>query len=194
LRTFCVLAVFVLSVGCAAKPSADSDETYKRGLSVANSDTAGAIKIFEDGLQADPRHYRMRFALARLQYDTGETQFLAERDAVRAARDFEENHKTADVQKAQHEAQDRHEKAFPFYRAARENLQIVVEKDQDDARKAWASELLMKCDMFFEDFDSAVIHLDKAIELGHPTGAKRLQMEEFLTELKNSVKGHKGGG
>jgi len=184
LRTFFALAFLIASLGCSSSGSADSDETYRKGLSLANSDTAGAIKIFEDGLQADPRHTRMRFALARLQFDTGETQHIAERDAVTLARTYDEQKKAAEAQKAQREAQDRHQKAIPFYRAARENLTIVSENDNDQIRQAWAYELIMKCDVFFEEYDVATKHLQKAIDLGHPTGARLVAMQEFLVQLK----------
>lgn len=192
LRTFFAVALLAVSVGCSSASSTDSDDAYRRGLSVANSDTAGAIKIFEEGLAADPKHTRMRFALARLQYDTGETQHLAERDALNVARALDEQHKTADAQKATREAQDRHQKALPFYRAARENLAIVADNDSDDARKAWAYELMMKCDVFFEEWSEAVTHLDKAIKLGKPQGAKLAAMQDFLADLKKQ--GGKTGG
>lgn len=190
MRTFVAVALLTVSlVGCSSnKPSPESEDTYRKGLSVANSDTAGAIKIFEDGLQADPRHHRMRFALARLQYDTGETQWIAERDASAAARRLDEDHKSSDAGKAKHEAQDRHQKALPFMRAARENLNVVIENDTDQPRRAWAYELVMKCDVFFDEFDKAAEHLQKAIDLGRPTGARLASMQEFLASLKKEAK------
>jgi hypothetical protein len=188
LRTFFAVALIAVSVGCASKPTPESEDAYRRGLSVANSDTAGAMKIFEEGLAGDPKHYRMRFALARLQYDTGETQWLAERDASQAARRAEDDRKAAEVTKAQRESGDRHQKALPFMRAARENLTVVIDNDLDQARRAWAYLLCAKCDVFFDDYDKASDHLQKAIDLGRPTGAKLAQMQEFLASLKKEAK------
>jgi tetratricopeptide (TPR) repeat protein len=188
LRTFFALALLTVSLGCASQSTPESEDAYRRGLSVANSDTAGAIKIFEDGLAADPKHHRMRFALARLQYDTGENQWLAERDAAQVAKRLEDDRKTADAAKARKEEQDRHQKALPFLRAARENLIVVIDNDTDQSRRAWAYLLCAKCDVFFEEFDKAADHLQKAIDLGRPTGAKLAQMQEFLASLKKEAK------
>jgi tetratricopeptide (TPR) repeat protein len=183
LRTFFALAVLVALAGCAST-SPEADDTYRKGLSLANSDTAGAIKIFEDGVASYPKHNRMRFALARLQYDTGETQHLAERDAMALARTCQDQKRVQEAQKAERDAQDRHQKALPFYRAARENLKIVAENDPDEARDAWAYELLMKCDVFFEEYDTAADHLKKAIDMGRPSGAKLSAMQQYLAELR----------
>lgn len=188
MRTFFAVTLLALAVGCSSKPTPESEDAYRRGLSVANSDTPGAIKIFEEGLQGDPKHHRMRFALARLQYDTGETQWLAERDAAQVARRLQDDRKTADAAKASHEAQDRHQKGLPFMRAARENLIVVIDNDTDQSRRAWAYELCMKCDIFFDDYEKATEHLQKAIDLGRPTGAKLSQMKDFLASLKKEAK------
>ncbi len=188
MRTFFAVALLAVSLGCASAPTPESEDAYRRGLSVANSDTAGAIKIFEDGLQGDPKHHRMRFALARLQYDTGETQWLAERDAAQVARRLEDDRKTADAAKAHREGQDRHQKAVPFIRAARENLTVVIDNDTDTSRRAWAYLIVSKCDIFFDEFDKAADHLQKAIDLGRPTGAKLAAMKDFLATLKKEAK------
>lgn len=193
MRTFFALALIALAAGCVSSPpSAESEDTYKKALSVANSDTPGAIKLCEDGLQQDAKHHRMRFLLARLQYDTGETQWLAERDAAGAGRRFEEEKRAPEVAKATKEAQDRHQRALPFIRAARENLLIVIENDTEQARRAWAYEICMKCDIFFEEYDKASLHLQKAIDLGRPTGPRLAQMNEFLASLKKEAQ--KRGG
>jgi hypothetical protein len=192
LRTFFAVALIALAAGCASPPSAESEDTYRKALSMANSDTPGAIKLCEDGLQAEPKHHKMRFLLARLQYDTGETQWLAERDAATAARRFEEEKRPPEVAKATKEAQDRHQRALPFVRAARENLLIVIENDTEQARRAWAYEICMKCDVFFEEYDKASQHLQKAIDLGRPTGPRLAQMNEFLASLKKEAQKRSG--
>ncbi len=192
LRTFFTLALLAALAGCASS-SPEADDTYRKGLSLANSDTAGAIKIFEEGVGQYPKHHRMRFALARLQYDTGETQHLAERDAIALARTCQDQKRPQEAQKAERDAQDRHQKALPFYRAARENLRIVAENDPDEAREAWAYELLMKCDVFFEEYDVAADHLKRAIEMGRPSGAKLSAMQQYLAELRKENSRHEKG-
>jgi hypothetical protein len=184
-----VLAFALLALatggGCAStQQTSEADDVYHQGLAKAAGDTMGAIKIFEDGLGQYPGHIKMRFALGRLQYDTGEIQHVEERRAFAAARKAEDEGKTGDVQKLDREIQDRHAKALPFYRACRENLKIVVSKDDDNVRLAWAYEILMRCDVFFEDYKAAVDDLEKAIDLGHPQGEKLAEWQQFLSDLK----------
>jgi tetratricopeptide (TPR) repeat protein len=178
--------LLALAAGCgSSQAQSDADDVYRQGVAKSSGDTLGAMKIFEDGLTNYPNHTRMRFALARLQYDTGEVQHLEERRANAAARHAEQDGHASDVQKLEHEAQDHHAKALPYYRACRENLKLVVANDGDSARKAWAYELLMRCDIFFEDYNQAATDLEKAIDIGKPTGQKLVEYQGFMKELKD---------
>jgi hypothetical protein len=186
-RSWVVALAFlaIAGAGCSSsQKESDADVAYRQGLARSQGDTMGAIKIFEDGLTSYPDHTRMRFALARLQYDTGEVQHIEERRAVAATRNASEEGHASDVPKLEREAQDHHAKALPFYRACRENLRLVVAKDDDSIRQGWAYELLMRCDIFFEDYKQAVDDLQKAIDRGNPQGQKLSDWQEILKQLK----------
>ena len=181
-------ALSLLGAGCASSQPAEAEEIYKDGQSKAQTDSQGAIKAYEAGLVNYPNHTRMRFALAQLQYEQGEVQHLEQLRLKAAARRFEDEGKTSDSQKTLRDAEDRKTKALPFYRAARDNFQIVAEHDSADLRRAWAYQLLVKCDVFFEDYEAAADHMDKAIDLGKPTGQKLAQYKEFQGSLKAQSK------
>lgn len=184
-----ILCAFA-GTGCASTPSAEAEDAYHNALAKSAGDTMGAIKICEEGLTSYPSFTKMRFLLARLQYDTGEVQHLEERRAFAAARHAEEDGKTpGDVQKFEREAQDRHQKALPFYRACRENLRLVVSKEEDTIRLAWAYQLLTKCDVFFDDYKTAIEDLEKAIEVGKPQGEKLIEWQGLLGDLKSAAGG-----
>jgi hypothetical protein len=193
LRTYLALALLVASIGCAST-SPESEDTYRQGLATAKSDTAGAIKILEEGVNKDPKHHRMRFLLARLQYDVGETQWIAEREARKLAAQLADANKPQDAQKAAAEGRDRHQKALPFIRASRENLQIVFENDSDEARQAWALYLAFRCDLFFDDYEDAAKHLQRSMDLGRPTGARQAQFQETLAQVKREADKRKKAG
>ncbi len=187
LSTVFVLLLLLAGPGCASAPPQEAEDKYKEGLARAQTDTQGAMKIFEEGLGTYPNHHRMRFALARLQHDTGETQHLESLRLRHVARTAEEAGKPNDAQKASREAQDARNRALPFYRAAKENLLIVAKNDPDSVRQAWAYYILAKCDVFFEDYELAVEHLEKAIDLGHPAGQQLGQWQEMLASLKKEA-------
>jgi tetratricopeptide (TPR) repeat protein len=187
-----LLAVVTLGgTGCSSQQQqADADEIDKRAVLTAQTDTQGAMQIWEEGLKAHPNNLKMRFHLGRIQYDTGEIQFIEERHCSRDARLLEDDGKLGEAQKKTAESRDRHAKGLPFYRAARDNLAIVAAKEPDSGRVAWTCYILAKCDIFFEDYDSASTHLDRAIELGHLTGSQLATWKEYLAEIKQERDKH----
>jgi tetratricopeptide (TPR) repeat protein len=189
-----VLATWPAIVGCASTGPQAGDEEFQAGLQRAEKgDVQGAVKALEEGVQQYPNHLRMRFGLARLQYENGEKLHLEELNARLAASKLEEENRKGDASKYLREANDLHSKASPHYRAARENLKTVAQKTGDDIRAGWAYFLLMRCDVFFEDWDQGAEHLEKAIDKGKPTGSLLAQWQEFQRQLKREVERRKRG-
>jgi hypothetical protein len=147
-------------------------------------DTPGAIKALEEGYAQYPKHLRMCFALGRLQYETGERYHQDELGAKLAAAKLDDEGRKGESQKYTHDAADLRAKAVPWYRGARENLKTVASKTSDDARAGWAYYLLMRTDVFFEDWEQALEDMDRAIEKGKPQGALAAQWQDFHKQLK----------
>ncbi|MBI3724777.1 tetratricopeptide repeat protein [bacterium] len=184
-----LLPALALSVAGCSSSQTEADEVYRSGVAKSQGDTQGAIKIFEDGLSAYPNHHRMRFALARLYYDTGETEHLEERRAHLEGKKRQEEGKQADAQALEREAQDHRAKATPFYKNCRDHLKIVGTKDDDIVRRAWAYVILMKCDVFFDDWNQAADDLDRAIDLGtnHLPPQKLNEWKDYLRQLQQET-------
>lgn len=188
-----VLLAVALLGGCANGPQAGDDE-YRAALAMADKgDTQGAIKALDEGYNQYPKHIRMCFALARLQYETGERYHQDELNSKFAAAKLDDENRKGEAQKYAREAIDLHAKAVPWYRAAREHLKTVVSKTGDDTRAGWAYYLLMRCDVFFEEWEQAVEDMDRAIEKGKPTGALAAQWSDFQKQIKGQAERKKRG-
>jgi hypothetical protein len=181
-----LVAVAASLAGCASS-SAGEDE-YHAGLQLAEKgDVAGAMRALEEGVVSFPSHLRMRFALARLQYESGEKLHLQELNARQGATKLEDDGKKAEAQKFVRDANDLHTKATPFYRSAHDNLKIVATKTGDDTRAGWAYYLLMRCDVFFQDWEPAQDDLEKAIDKGKPVGSQQAQWQDYMRVIKRQV-------
>jgi hypothetical protein len=182
------LALGALLGGCASADSAEGNDVFEHGLKQAEGgDVEGAIRTLGGGVSQYPDHTRMRFELARLQYETGEAWHVRERQAIRAAARFAEDGKRDEASANRREANEMRAKATPNYQAARDNLRVVVDDESDEHRTAWAYFLLCRVDVFFEDWEAAVHDMDKAIELGKPTGQQLAQMREYQQGLKDKL-------
>lgn len=186
-RSLGLILALALLAGCS---STEEDETgnatFRKGLQLAEAgDVAGAIRAFEAGVGEHPGHTRMRFELARLQYESGEAHHTRERRAIVAGAGYMEIGQRDQALANQREANEARAKATPYYQAARDNLRVVVDDESDPQLCGWAYYLLMRVDVFFEDWEAAVLDCEKAIELGKPTGHKLAQMREYQQGLKD---------
>jgi hypothetical protein len=186
-RLIGLFVTLALLAGCASSPEDESgNATFRKGLDLAEGgDVAGAIRTFEAGVGEHPRHTRMRFELARLQYESGEAHHVRERQAIVAGAQYMELGQREPALANQRSANEARAKATPFYQAARDNLRVVVNDESDPQLCGWAYYLLMRVDVFFEDWESAVLDCEKAIELGKPTGHKLAQMREYQQGLRD---------
>jgi hypothetical protein len=188
-----VLAAAALLGGCASGPQAGDDE-YRAAIAMADKgDTPGAIKALEEGYAQFPKHIRMCFALARLQYETGERYHQDELNAKFAAAKLEDEGRKGEAQKYTRDAADLRAKAVPWYRGARENLKSVVAKTSDDTRAGWAYYLLMRIDVFFEEWEQALEDMERAMEKGKPQGALSAQWQDYQRQLKSQAERKKRG-
>lgn len=183
-----LLGVLVLgSAGCASSPLA-GEKIFKTGLEQAESgNVKEAMKTLEKGVSAHPDHVAMRFELARLQYETGESHHLIERQSMRKAARFLERGKREEALSNRRKANEGRAKATPFYRAAKDNLSIVVEEEDDELRAAWGYYLLMRVEVFFENYEAAHDDIEQAILLGHPTGPLLAQWREYQAGLREKL-------
>lgn len=177
-----------LALGCATGEE-EGDGVFRDGLAKAEAGQVdAALQILQDGAKSYPSHLRMRFELARLQYEKGEAFHLNERRAVRASTLFQRRGKREEAAANRRLANQQRAKAVPFYQAARENLEYVAGKASEDHRTAWAHFLLMRVAVFFEDYETAYEQLERAIELGKPTGPKLAQWREYQAGLKTKLR------
>lgn len=189
-------AVAPLAAGCA---SVDPEEAAASGVLQAGirqaeaGDVDGAIRTLSNGVQQEPSNIIMRFELARLQYEVGEASHLKERRALRAAATFGEQGRRDEAQANRREANEHRARATPYYTAARDNLRVVCDTEPDHRRIAWAFFLLMRCDLFFEDWEEALEHIQRAIQHGRPTGPLLTQWRDFETGLKDRVSAQQRG-
>ena len=173
--------------GCASTNG--PNETFERGLAQAESgDVNGAIETLSAGVNESPGHVPMHFELARLQYEVGEALHLRERQLRREAAQLEQKADGREKAAENHrKANDLRAKATPYYQQARDHLRFVVEREEDDHRAAWASTILCRVCVFFEDWEEAAEALGKAIERGRPTGFLLAQWREFLSGLREKM-------
>ncbi len=150
-------------------------------------DIDGAIRSLRGVVEGDASNLRARFELARLQYEVGEASHFKERRATRAAATFAEQDRDEEETANRREATEHHARAQPFYTAARDNLRLVVESEPDHHRIAWAYYLLMRCDLFFEEWESALDNIRAAIRHGKPTGPLLAQWKDFEQGLMARV-------
>lgn len=192
LRILCaVLAGPLLLVGCQAT-SSGGEKIYKQGVTEAkNGSIEQAMKTLQAGAKKFPDHVQMRFQLARLQYETGEAHHLKERQAMRAGAEFASKSQREEAATNRSEAAKHRSAALPFYQAARKNLRYVVENAKADRDIAWASFVLMRVDVFFEDWEAANEDIERAIELGKPSGIKLAQWKEFQAGLKDKLRSNR---
>ena len=183
-----LLAVLILgSTGCASMTPA-SEKIFKLGLEQAESgNVMQALKTLRKGVVAHSGHVRMRFELARLQYETGESHHLRERQAMRKAARFLERGKREEALSRRRAANESRAKATPYYQAAKENLTIVVDDEAEERRVAWGYYLLMRVDVFFEDYEAAYEDIEQAILLGRPTGPLLAQWREYQAGLRERL-------
>jgi hypothetical protein len=127
----------------------------------------------------------MRFELARLQYETGEAHHIRERQAVRKGARVAEQQRRDEAITHRREANDHRAKATPHMQAARENLKVVTDDESDAHLQAWGFYLLMRVDIFFEDWEAAAKDIERAIERGKPTGPLLAQWREYQTGLRD---------
>lgn len=150
-------------------------------------DIDGAIRSLRGVVEGDGGNLRARFELARLQYEVGEASHFKERRAARAAAAFAEQDRREEEQANRREANEHHTRATPFYSAARDNLRIVVDSEPDHHRIAWAYYLLMRCELFFEQYEQALEDIRAAIRHGRPTGPLLAQWKDFEQGLMSRV-------
>ncbi len=179
-------------VGCGSAdelPEQDEDaQAIAPALRQAEAgDIDGAIRSLRGVVDGDGDNLRARFELARLQYEVGESSHFKERRAARAAAAFAEQDRREEEQANRREATEHHARATPFYTAARENLRVVVDAEPDHHRIAWAYYLLMRCELFFEEWESALENIRSAIRHGRPTGPLLAQWKDFEQGLMSRV-------
>lgn len=181
-----VVVFTALLAGCAATEDAEGNSVFAAGLKQAEQgNVEAAIRTLSGGVTQYPDNTRMRFELARLQYEIGEAHHLRERQAVRAGARFAEQGQRDAALANRREANEHRAKATPHYQAARENLRVVVEDESDPHLTGWAYYVLMRTDVFFEDWEAAAQDIDRAIELGRPTGPLLAQWREYQTGIKD---------
>lgn len=182
-----LLLGLALSTGCAS--SSGGDEVFTAGLKKAEAgDVNGAIETLTAGAQEHPGHLPMRFELARLQYEVGESFHQKERRALLASERLREQPDGREQAQANaRKASELRAKATPYYQAARENLRYVADEEDDEHRAGWAFLLQMRVSLFFADYEQAAQDLQRAIELMKPTGPQLAQWREFLAGIKEKV-------
>lgn len=184
-RTAVCLSLAALLAGCSSLEDHEGNGVFSAGLKQAEQgNVEAAIRTLSNGVSQYPDHTRMRFELARLQYETGEAHHLRERQAVRAGARFAEQGRRDEAIANRREANEHRAKATPHYQAARENLRVVVDDESDPHLAAWAYYVLMRTDIFFEDWEAAALDIERAIELGKPTGPLLAQWREYQTGIK----------
>lgn len=182
------LALGACASGCATTSTA-GDKEFKKGLAQADEgNVKAAMKTLQAGAKAYPHHLRMRFALARLQYESGEAHHIKEREYRRAVSVYIERRRRKDARNSRRKADALRAKATPFYLAARKNLRFVIANGEGDQRLAWAYQLLSRVDVFFEDWEKAYEDLDRAIDLGKPTGSQLARWKEFQAGIKEKMR------
>ncbi len=178
-----------LAGGCASTDLTEGNDVFQRGVSEAEGGDVGqAIRTLSGGVRDHPQHVRMRFTLARLQFETGEAAHRQERAALREAARFAEAGQREQAQTSRKAAAEHRGRATPHYQAARENLRVVVSDAEDDHQAGWAHLLLMRTAVFFEDWDAGAEHLEKAIELGQVTGQRAAQWRTFQSSMRERAK------
>lgn len=186
LLTLLLLLAPLLVSGCAAT---GGNDIFEAGLKKAEAgDVNGAIDTLSEGAQQFPGNVPMRFELARLQYEVGESYHVKERKAIRDAARFLEQPDGRDEALAnQRKANELRAKATPYYQAARDNLDYVRDHEGDDHRNGWANLLLMRVNLFFADYEAAAENMQRAIELMKPTGPQLSQWREFQAGIREKV-------
>ncbi len=180
-----VLVAAAALTGCASTEDAEGNSVFSAGLKQAEQgNVEAAIRTLSNGVSQYPDHTRMRFELARLQYETGESHHLRERQAVRAGARFAEQGRREEALANRREANEHRAKATPHYQAARENLRVVVDDESDEHLAGWAYYVLMRTDVFFEDWEAAAKDIERAIELGKPTGPLLAQWRQYQQGVK----------
>ena len=179
-------------VGCGSSEELPEETDEGRAIAPAlrqaeAGDIDGAIRSLRGVVEGDGNNLRARFELARLQYEVGEASHFKERRAARAAAAFAEQDRREEEQANRREATEHHARATPFYSAARDNLRIVVDAEPDHHRIAWGYYLLMRCDLFFEEWESALENIRSAIRHGRPTGPLLAQWKDFEQGLMSRV-------
>lgn len=181
----CALATVA---GCALAPPKEANEVFRRGLEQAESGAVDrAMATLEEGVKAYPTHTRMRFELARLQYESGEAHHVLERQSIRDGAVLAERGDRERAGAHRRQANKHRGRAVPFYRSARENLEAVVEQEGDEQRLGWAYFLLMRVHVFFEDWEKAYEASERAIEYGRPTGSKLAQWREYQSGIRDKL-------
>jgi tetratricopeptide (TPR) repeat protein len=175
----------------AAKDPEEQLDGAKKAADGGNTDQA--IRNLSNAVRANPGDMKLRFELARLQYEVGELEHQKERRAFRAAAVFKEQGRRDEAAANQRESNDHRARATPYYQAARDNLRVVVDEEDDDHRAAWASYLLMRCEVFFAEWEEALVAIQRAIERGRPTGQQLQQYRDFEAGIKERVKSYRGG-
>lgn len=180
-----IIVLAALLTGCASLEDQAGNDVFAAGLKQAEQGNVdAAIRTLSNGVSQYPDHTRMRFELARLQYETGEAHHLRERQAVRAGARFAEQGRREEAVANRREANEHRAKATPHYQAARENLRVVVDDESDPHLAAWAHYVLMRTDIFFEDWEAAALDIERAIELGKPTGPLLAQWRQYQQGIK----------
>ena len=188
LRSLLFAAALLGAAGCAFAPPEEADEVFRAGIEQAKSGAVDrALKTLRDGVAAYPGHTRMRFELARLQYETGEPHHVLERQAIQDAVALAERGDRERSGAHRRQAETHRGRALPHYRAARENLRVVVDAERDAERLAWANFLLLRVAVFFEDWEEALEASEEAIEQGRLSGARLAQWREYQSGLRDKL-------
>ncbi|RMG06300.1 MAG: hypothetical protein D6731_26185 [Planctomycetota bacterium] len=186
LAPFVVLA---LSCGCASAPPKEAAKVYEQAmLQAEEGKTQEAMQTLRKGVERFPAATRLRFELARFQYEAGEAHHLRERAELRKAARFMEQGQRREALTHRRLGNEHRAKALPFYTAARDNLHVVVEQEEDERRAAWAYYLLMRVEVFFENWSAADEAIEQAILLGNPSGALLAQWREFQAGIKEQLR------
>ncbi|MBX3468978.1 MAG: hypothetical protein KF878_19070 [Planctomycetes bacterium] len=181
-----LLGALLIAGGCASSGDPAGNEVFAQGIKQAEQGNVDqAIRTLSGGVGQYPGHTRMRFELARLQYEVGEAHHVRERQAVRASARMAEQGRRDDALSHRREANEHRAKATPHYQAARENLRVVVDDTSDQHLAGWGYYLLMRTDIFFEDWQAAARDIERAIELGKPTGPLLAQWKEYEQGLRD---------
>jgi tetratricopeptide (TPR) repeat protein len=183
-----VLYLLILATlgGCASTDS--GSKIYEQGLRQAEEGNLdGAIQTLKKGAASYPENARILLELARLQMEKGQPFHLLEREQMRAYSAQLEAGEITPAQEALRAANVARSKAVPWYTAARENLELVVDNEENPERLAWGSMLAMKAAVFFEDWPAAYDHLSRAIDKGHPTGQRLATWRDYQAALKEKV-------